>query len=76
MEDGSLIEPLSVAIHSCRRAHVTVGTNVLILGAGIVYTPKNSRQPPNVYITATNFGTLSNRKSVESSVCLIKIQNV
>ncbi|KAK3739023.1 hypothetical protein QZH41_010481 [Actinostola sp. cb2023] len=33
-EEGSLLEPLSVAVHACRRAGVTMGNNVLILGAG------------------------------------------
>ncbi|CAK8680365.1 unnamed protein product [Clavelina lepadiformis] len=33
-EEGALIEPLSVAIHACRRAKVTLGHMVLICGAG------------------------------------------
>ncbi|EFP05500.1 hypothetical protein CRE_27486 [Caenorhabditis remanei] len=33
-EDGALIEPLSVAIHSCRRGNVQMGHRVLVLGAG------------------------------------------
>lgn len=33
-EEGALIEPLSVGIHACRRAGVTLGTTVLICGAG------------------------------------------
>jgi len=33
-EEGALIEPLSVGIHACRRAEVTLGHNVLICGAG------------------------------------------
>ncbi|XP_055303237.1 sorbitol dehydrogenase-like [Sitodiplosis mosellana] len=34
MEEGSLLEPLSVGIHACRRANIGLGTKVLILGAG------------------------------------------
>lgn len=34
MEEGSLLEPLSVGIHACRRGNVGLGTKVLILGAG------------------------------------------
>lgn len=34
MEEGALMEPLSVGIHACKRAGVTLGTKVLILGAG------------------------------------------
>uniref|UniRef100_A0A8C4X1T8 Sorbitol dehydrogenase n=1 Tax=Eptatretus burgeri TaxID=7764 RepID=A0A8C4X1T8_EPTBU len=33
-EEAALIEPLSVGIHACRRAGVTLGSNVLICGAG------------------------------------------
>ncbi|XP_047478815.1 sorbitol dehydrogenase-like [Penaeus chinensis] len=33
-EEGALLEPLAVAVYSCRRAEVTAGTHVLILGAG------------------------------------------
>ncbi|XP_069758699.1 sorbitol dehydrogenase-like [Narcine bancroftii] len=35
-EEGALIEPLSVAIHSCRRGGVTFGSKVFILGAGTI----------------------------------------
>lgn len=34
MEEGALLEPLSVGVHACRRAGITVGSKVLILGAG------------------------------------------
>lgn len=33
-EEGAMIEPLAVAVYSCRRAEVSLGTPVLILGAG------------------------------------------
>lgn len=33
-EEGALLEPLSVAVHACRRAGVTIGKRVLICGAG------------------------------------------
>ncbi|GAA6071485.1 sorbitol dehydrogenase [Tachysurus ichikawai] len=33
-EEGALIEPLSVGIHACRRAGVTLGSCVFICGAG------------------------------------------
>ncbi|XP_061831219.1 sorbitol dehydrogenase-like [Nerophis lumbriciformis] len=33
-EEGALIEPLSVGIHACRRAGMTLGSTVLICGAG------------------------------------------
>ncbi|CAG4955580.1 unnamed protein product [Parnassius apollo] len=34
MEEGALLEPLSVGIHACRRGGVTAGSSVLVLGAG------------------------------------------
>jgi hypothetical protein len=33
-EEGALLEPLSVAVHACRRSGVTIGNNVLVCGAG------------------------------------------
>jgi len=34
LEEGALLEPLSVAVHACKRAGVTVGAEILICGAG------------------------------------------
>ena len=34
MEEGALLEPLSVAVHACRRAGVAIGHTILICGAG------------------------------------------
>ncbi|XP_043863338.1 sorbitol dehydrogenase isoform X2 [Drosophila mojavensis] len=34
MEEGALLEPLSVGVHACKRAGVSLGSRVLILGAG------------------------------------------
>jgi len=34
MEEGAMLEPLSVGVHACRRANVGLGSEVLILGAG------------------------------------------
>jgi len=34
LEEGALLEPLSVAVHACRRAGISVGHKVLICGAG------------------------------------------
>jgi L-iditol 2-dehydrogenase len=33
-EEGALLEPLSVGVHACRRAGVTLGHTVLVCGAG------------------------------------------
>ncbi|XP_067636082.1 sorbitol dehydrogenase-like [Eurosta solidaginis] len=34
MEEGALLEPLSVGVHACQRAGVGLGSRVLVLGAG------------------------------------------
>lgn len=34
LEEGALLEPLSVGVHACRRAGVTFGSSVLVCGAG------------------------------------------
>lgn len=34
MEEAALLEPLSVAVHACKRANVRLGSEVLVLGAG------------------------------------------
>ncbi|CAL4059474.1 unnamed protein product, partial [Meganyctiphanes norvegica] len=34
LEEGAILEPLSVGVHACRRAGVTLGSTVLICGAG------------------------------------------
>ena len=35
MEEGALLEPLSVAVHACGLGGVTMGSKVLICGSGI-----------------------------------------
>lgn len=34
LEEGALLEPLSVGVHACKKGGVKVGSTVLILGAG------------------------------------------
>ncbi|CAH1407006.1 unnamed protein product [Nezara viridula] len=34
LDEGALLEPLSVGVHACSRAGVTLGSTVLVLGAG------------------------------------------
>ena len=33
-EEGACVEPLSVGLHACRRAEITLGHRVLVTGAG------------------------------------------
>ncbi|RCN49262.1 hypothetical protein ANCCAN_04677 [Ancylostoma caninum] len=37
-EEGALMEPLSVAVHACRRAQVHMGQRILVQGAGPIGT--------------------------------------
>lgn len=34
LAEGALLEPLSVGVHACKRANITISSKVLILGAG------------------------------------------
>jgi L-iditol 2-dehydrogenase len=34
LEEGALLEPLSVGVHACKRAGIGIDSKVLILGAG------------------------------------------
>lgn len=34
LEEGALLEPLSVGVHSCKRGKIGIDSKVLILGAG------------------------------------------
>ena len=34
LDEGALLEPLAVAVYSCRRGNIGAGSNVLICGAG------------------------------------------
>ena len=36
LEEGALMEPLSVAVHACNKGGVTLGSRVLVCGAGPV----------------------------------------
>lgn len=34
LEEGALLEPLSVGVHACKRAGIGIDSKVLIMGAG------------------------------------------
>ncbi|XP_042868055.1 sorbitol dehydrogenase-like [Penaeus japonicus] len=67
-EEGALLEPLAVAVYSCRRAEVTVGTQVLILGAGpiglVSLLAAKAMGASRVCITDINDNRLSFAKSL------------
>lgn len=42
-EEGAFCEPLSVGVHACRRAGVTIGSKVLITGAGNLFVDRKMK---------------------------------
>lgn len=58
-EEGALIEPLSVGIHACQRAGVTLGSTVLICGAG-------KTQSDETHTIKTDPGTLNQAQHVRT----------
>lgn len=56
MEEGTLLEPLAVGVHACRRSGVQAGSEVLILGAGPIglATMMAARAMGATNITITN----------------------
>jgi L-iditol 2-dehydrogenase len=36
LDEGAMLEPLSVGVHACRRGNITPGANVLVMGSGPV----------------------------------------
>lgn len=34
LDEGALLEPLSVGVHACSKADIAIGSVVLVLGAG------------------------------------------
>ena len=51
-EEGALLEPLSVAVHACRRAGISIGSNVLVCGAG---KGLNVKKQQSLLIGLSNF---------------------
>ena len=49
-EEGALLEPLSVGVHACNRANVTLGNKVLICGAGKLSFPFYSQHWYLLYV--------------------------
>jgi threonine dehydrogenase-like Zn-dependent dehydrogenase len=66
LEEGALLEPLSVAVHACRRGGVGLGSTVLITGAGpiglVTLITAKAMGAAKVLITGWNVHTQSNRE--------------
>ncbi|XP_055855585.1 sorbitol dehydrogenase [Episyrphus balteatus] len=68
MEEGALLEPLSVGVHACRRADVGLGSEVMILGAGpiglVTLLVAQSMGASNIVITDISQNRLDVAKSL------------
>lgn len=75
MEEGALLEPLSVGVHACRRAGVQLGSEVLILGAGpiglVTLLTAKSMGASNVMITDLVQSRLDVAKSLGANQTLL-----
>lgn len=54
MEEGALLEPLSVGVHASRRAEISLGDCLLILGAGPIGLVSYTRNKYLVTFTSTH----------------------
>ncbi|CAE1312843.1 SORD [Acanthosepion pharaonis] len=67
-EEGALLEPLSVGVHACQRAGVTIGSTVLISGAGPIglccYLTAKAMGAKHVCITDVDDSRLQFAKTV------------
>lgn len=74
LDEGALMEPLSVAIHACRRAGLTLGDNVLVLGAGpiglVTLLTANAMGASEVAITDIQQERLDYAKRLGASACI------
>lgn len=75
LEEGALLEPLSVGVHACRRAGVTVGSVVLVLGAGpiglVTALAANAYGASKVIITGIRFSNV--KSSCNTSVFFLDV---
>nr|XP_012620419.2 sorbitol dehydrogenase [Microcebus murinus] len=73
-EEGALIEPLSVGIHACRRAGVTLGNKVLVCGAGpiglVSLLVAKAMGAAQVVVTDLSSSRLSKAKEVGADLVL------
>lgn len=75
MEEGALLEPLSVGVHACRRGNVGLGSSVLILGAGpiglVTLLTAKSMGASNIMITDLVADRLEVAKSLGANHTLL-----
>uniref|UniRef100_A0A7N5P4R7 Sorbitol dehydrogenase n=2 Tax=Ailuropoda melanoleuca TaxID=9646 RepID=A0A7N5P4R7_AILME len=73
-EEGALIEPLSVGIHACRRAGITLGNKVFVCGAGpiglVTLIVAKAMGAAQVLVTDLSASRLSKAKEVGADIIL------
>lgn len=76
LEEGAAVQPLSVAVHACRRAGVKLGSKVAILGAGpigvLCAMTARAMGASKILITEKINGRLEKAKKVVDYAILIK----
>ncbi|XP_043710221.1 sorbitol dehydrogenase-like [Telopea speciosissima] len=76
LEEGAMCEPLSVAVHACRRANIGPETNVLIMGSGpiglVTMLVARAFGAPKIVIVDVD----DNRLSVAKKLCADEIVKV
>ncbi|CAG0906513.1 unnamed protein product [Cyprideis torosa] len=79
LDEGALLEPLSVAIHACRRGNVAIGSKVLVLGAGpiglLCMMTAKSMGATDVVITDIDESRLSMAKGFGASCAINVLRN-
>eukprot|EP00252_Welwitschia_mirabilis_P010794 TRINITY_DN242_c0_g2_i2.p1 TRINITY_DN242_c0_g2~~TRINITY_DN242_c0_g2_i2.p1 ORF type:complete len:364 (-),score=64.38 TRINITY_DN242_c0_g2_i2:366-1457(-) len=75
LEEGAMCEPLSVAVHACRRAAVNPETNVLVLGAGpiglVSLLTAKAFGAPRVVIIDVDENRLRMAKTLGANECVL-----
>ncbi|XP_045167955.1 sorbitol dehydrogenase-like [Mercenaria mercenaria] len=73
-EEGALMEPLTIAIHSCRRAGVCLGSKVLVLGDGpisiMVVLAAKASGATKICVTGKHDNRLNVAKQVGAHFCV------
>ena len=74
LDEAALVEPLSVAVHACKRGQVTVGSHLLITGAGpigiVCIKVAKANGVTRVIITDIDDNRLDMAKKAGADVCL------
>ena len=73
LEEGALLEPLSVGVHACHRVGVRLGSRVLVLGAG---KPSNSQANRRAAVSSKEIGRIQAKMqggNQDSILCFVNV---